>query len=150
LHMPVQSGSQPVLERMRRGYSVDEYYTLVSKIRAAMPDIAMSTDVIVGFPEETEEDYEKTVALIKDIRFDFAYLFKYSQRSGTYAAKKLPDDISEDVKGRRLRHLIEVQENISKEIFDTLIGKTFRVLVEGPSRRDENQLCGRTDEFKMT
>lgn len=150
LHMPVQSGSQEVLERMRRGYSIDEYYTLVRKIRAAMPDIAMSTDVIVGFPAETEEDYEKTVALIKDIRFDFAYLFKYSQRSGTYAAKKLPDDISEDVKGRRLRHLIEVQENVSKEIFDTLIGKTFRVLVEGPSRRDENQLCGRTDEFKMT
>lgn len=150
LHMPVQSGSQQVLERMRRGYSIDEYYTLVQKIRTAMPNIAMSTDVIVGFPAETEEDYEKTVALIKDIRFDFAYLFKYSERSGTYAAKKLADDISEEVKGRRLRQLIEVQENISKEIFDTLIGKTFRVLVEGPSRRDENQLCGRTDEFKMT
>ncbi|MBA2663450.1 MAG: tRNA (N6-isopentenyl adenosine(37)-C2)-methylthiotransferase MiaB [Bradymonadaceae bacterium] len=150
LHLPVQSGSDAVLERMRRGYTVAQYHALVEQIREAMPGIAMSTDVIVGFPGESEEDYEQTLALLQSVRYDFAYLFKYSEREGTHAARKLPEDVLEDEKGRRLRHLIEVQEAISQEIFTGLIGQTYQVLVEGPSKRDQAQYCGRTDAFKMT
>ncbi|MFU8804037.1 MAG: tRNA (N6-isopentenyl adenosine(37)-C2)-methylthiotransferase MiaB [Bradymonadaceae bacterium] len=149
LHLPVQSGSESVLARMRRGYTLVEYWELVTQIREAMPDVAISTDVIVGFPGETDEDFEKTMALIEQMRFPFAFLFKYSERDGTYAARKIADDISEDIKGERLKKLILLQESISGEVFEEQIGKTVRVLVEGPSRRDPDELCGRTDDFKM-
>jgi tRNA-2-methylthio-N6-dimethylallyladenosine synthase len=149
LHLPVQSGSETVLARMKRGYTRVEYEALVEQLRTAMPDVALSTDVIVGFPGETEEDFELTMELMEKIRFDFAFLFKYSEREGTYAARKLADDISEAVKGDRLKRLIELQERISAEIFQQRIGSVGKVLVDGPSRRNPDDLCGRTDDFKM-
>ena len=148
LHLPLQSGSDRVLEEMKRLYTVGEFRDLVTQIRAAIPDIAMSTDVIVGFPGETDEDFEETLAMMREIRFDFGYLFKYSERDGTYAARKLPDEIPEAVKKERLKRLIQTQEEISAEVFAGEIGKTFRVMVEGESRRDAADLCGRTDTFK--
>lgn len=150
LHLPAQSGSTPMLEAMRRQYSRAEYDQLVDDIRAAMPDVALSTDIIVGFPGETEEDFQKTVELLRSTRFDFAYLFKYSERSNTFAARKLADDIPEDVKQARLEQLINLQEEISAEVFGAQVGQTFKVLVDGESRRDENDLAGRTDGFKRT
>lgn len=149
LHLPVQSGSNTVLKRMRRGYTVEEYMKLVEDIRAAMPRVGMSTDVIVGFPGETEEDYQKTYDLIDEVGYDFAYLFKYSERSGTFAARKLADDIPEAVKKERLKEVIALQERKSKAIFRGRVGDTFRVMVQGPSKRDPNDFCGRTDDFKM-
>lgn len=150
LHLPVQSGSQAQLEVMRRGYTIDEYRTLVADIRVAMPEVALSTDIIVGFSGESDEDFEKTLQLVRDVRYDFAYTFKYSERSGTYAARKLADDIDEGLKRERLKKLIALQEGISAEVFASRIGKTYKVMIEGPSRRDPQDLCGRTDDFKMT
>lgn len=149
LHLPVQSGSNDVLTRMKRGYTREEYDQLVLDIRAAMPDIAISTDIIVGFPGETQEDYEKTYELIESTKYDFAYLFKYSERSGTFAARKLEDDIPESVKKDRLKAVIALQERISAEVFQSRIGTKQTLLIEGPSRRDPNDWCGRTDDFKM-
>lgn len=148
LHLPLQSGSDSVLDAMKRLYTSKEFLTLVKDIRTAIPDIAMSTDIIVGFPGETDADYEETLAMMKEIRFDFAYLFKYSERDGTYASRKLPDTLDESVKKDRLKRLIEVQEEISAEVFSSLVGKTVRVMVDGESRRDANDLCGKTDDFK--
>lgn len=150
LHLPVQSGSDRVLEQMKRGYTRAQYEQLVQDIRQAMPDIAMSTDIIVGFPGETEEDYAMTAELLESVRYDFAYLFKYSEREGTYAARKQPDDVPEALKGQRLTDLIERQERLSKAIFKSREGRVVRVLVEGTSRRNADELCGRTDDFKMT
>jgi tRNA-2-methylthio-N6-dimethylallyladenosine synthase len=150
LHLPVQSGSQVMLERMRRGYTRADYDTLVTKIRAAMPQVAISTDIIVGFSGETEEDFEMTMELVRQVRYDFSYLFKYSKRSGTYAARNMPDDIPEVIKSERLSRIIALQEDLSAEIFASKIGTIQTLLVEGPSRRDPNEWCGRTDDFKMT
>ncbi|MGB1701428.1 MAG: tRNA (N6-isopentenyl adenosine(37)-C2)-methylthiotransferase MiaB, partial [Nannocystaceae bacterium] len=110
VHMPVQVGADPVLERMRRGYSRAEFLTLVRKLRAAVPDIAFSTDIMVGFCGETEEDHAETLSLMEEVRFDSAFMFQYSDREITYASKKLVDDISPEVKGRRLREVIALQE----------------------------------------
>lgn len=148
LHLPAQSGSNRMLDEMRRQYTREEYDQLVTDIRAAVPDIALSTDIIVGFPGETDEDFEETMELMKSTRFDFAYLFKYSERSNTFASRNLPDDIDEAVKGERLKKIIALQESISAEVFKSKVGGTYKVLVEGESRRDPNDLCGRTDEFK--
>ena len=148
LHLPLQSGSDEMLESMKRLYTTGEFLTLVDDIRAAIPDIAMSTDIIVGFPGETEEHYQKTGELLERIRFDFAFLFKYSERDGTYAARKLPDTLDEKTKKARLSALIETQEAISAEIFATKVGQTVRVMVEGESRRSADDLCGKTDDFK--
>lgn len=150
LHLPVQSGSEPVLKRMRRGYTRVEFEQLVRDIRAAMPDVAISTDIIVGFPGESEEDFELTMNLMRETRFDFSFLFKYSERSGTYAARKLEDDIPEDVKRRRLKEIIDLQESISAEIFESRVGKTYKVMAQGPSKKTDADWCGRTDDFKMT
>jgi tRNA-2-methylthio-N6-dimethylallyladenosine synthase len=134
---------------MKRMYTRAEFDALVKRIREAVPGIAMSTDIIVGFPGETEEDFEATCELLRSTRFDFAYLFQYSERSGTYAARNIEDSVPLEVKARRLRTIIELQESISREVFASRIGETHRVLVVGPSRRDERKLCGRTDDFKM-
>lgn len=150
LHLPAQSGSARMLEMMRRQYTRDEYDKLIDDIRTAIPDIALSTDIMVGSSGETDEDFIQTVELMEKTRFDFAYLFKYSERSNTYAARNMPDDVSEQEKGDRLRHIIELQESISAEVFKQEIGRTRRVLVDGVSRRDENDLAGRSDQFKRT
>jgi tRNA-2-methylthio-N6-dimethylallyladenosine synthase len=148
VHLPVQSGSDVVLERMRRGYTVDDYRNIVNALRAAMPDIALSTDILSGFSGETEADHQLTLDLMRRIRFDSAFMFAYSERDLTFAAKKLPDDVPEVVKKRRLHEIVALQETISVEVFTAQIGKTERVLVTGPSKRDPNQLIGRTDGFK--
>jgi tRNA-2-methylthio-N6-dimethylallyladenosine synthase len=148
VHLPVQSGSDVVLERMKRGYTVDDYRAIVRALRAAMPDIALSTDILCGFSGETEHDHAQTLALMREIRFDSAFMFAYSERDLTAAAKKLPDDVTEVIKKRRLAEIVALQEQISAEVFRAQIGKRERVLVTGPSKRDPAQLIGRTDGFK--
>lgn len=147
VHLPVQSGSDAVLEAMKRNYTVDEYRALVARLRTAIPDLALSTDVIVGFPGETEEDFERTAALMREIRFDSAFLFKYSARPDTRACR-WDETVSEDEKGRRLQHLIDIQHAISGEINDAWVGREAEVLVEGPARRNPEQLYGKTAQFK--
>lgn len=150
LHLPLQSGSTPMLERMRRTYTAEAYRELVSKLRDRIPQIALTTDVIVGFCGETEEDFMKTYQLMADIRFDSAFMFKYSDREGTLANKSLEDDVPETEKARRLNEIIKLQEEISAAINQTAIGTTVPVLVEGNSRRDDEQYQGKTDTFKTT
>ncbi|MBA3458331.1 MAG: tRNA (N6-isopentenyl adenosine(37)-C2)-methylthiotransferase MiaB [Deltaproteobacteria bacterium] len=148
VHLPVQSGSDVVLERMRRGYTVDDYRAIVRALRAAMPDIALSTDILTGFSGETEDDHAQTLALMSELRFDSAFMFAYSERDLTFAAKKLPDDVPEATKKRRLTEIIALQERVSAEVFAAHVGRRERVLVHGPSKRDPAQLMGRTDGFK--
>jgi len=148
VHLPVQSGSDVVLDRMRRGYTVDDYRTIVANLRKAMPHISLSTDILTGFSGETEEDHQQTLALMREIRFDSAFMFAYSERDLTFAAKKLPDDVPEATKKRRLSEIVALQEKISAEVFADHVGRPERVLVHGPSKRDPSQLMGRTDGFK--
>ncbi len=150
IHLPAQSGSDTMLEKMRRLYTRSEYDELVRKIRDAIPHIAMSTDIIVGYPGETDEDFASTVELLESTRYDFAYLFKYSERRHTWASRNAADDVPEAVKKERLSHIIELQEAICGELFQTRVGNTYTVLVDGESRRSADDLCGRTDDFKMT
>jgi tRNA-2-methylthio-N6-dimethylallyladenosine synthase len=148
VHLPVQSGSDAVLARMRRGYTVAEYRAIVAALRAAVPDIAFSTDILSGFSGETEGDHQATLALMRELRFDSAFMFAYSERDLTYAAKKLPDDVSAADKKRRLAEIVALQEQISGEVFAAHVGRAERVLVHGPSKRDPRELMGRTDGFK--
>jgi tRNA-2-methylthio-N6-dimethylallyladenosine synthase len=148
LHLPVQSGSNRVLERMRRGYTREEFLELVEVIRSYLPEVALTTDIIVGFPGETAEDFQATLELMERVRFHGAFMFKYSARPRTYAWKHLPDDVPEPEKDRRLREVIELQEAISREVYAGRVGETVEVLVEGPSRRDPARLQGKTPDFK--
>lgn len=148
LHLPVQSGSTEVLTRMKRGYTAEDFYTLVDKIRQAIPTIAFSTDILSGFCGETEEDHQQTLDLMRRVRFDSAFMFTYSERELTLASKKISDDVSPEVKKRRLREIIALQETISKEKHAEQIGKTERVLVHSTSKRSDEQMVGRTDGYK--
>ncbi len=148
VHLPVQSGSDAVLERMKRGYTVADYRAIVAGLRAAMPHIALSTDILSGFSGETEDDHAATLDLMREIRFDSAFMFAYSERDLTFAAKKLPDDVTPEIKQRRLAEIVKVQEAVSAEVFAAHVGRRERVLVHGPSKRDPAQLMGRTDGFK--
>jgi len=148
VHLPVQSGSDAVLDRMRRGYTVADYRAIVGRLRAAMPDIALSTDILSGFAGETDDDHARTLDLMREIRFDSAFMFAYSERDLTFAAKKLPDDVIPEVKARRLAEIVALQEQISVQVFAAHVGRRETVLVHGPSKRDPNQLMGRTDGFK--
>jgi tRNA-2-methylthio-N6-dimethylallyladenosine synthase len=147
LHLPVQSGSDRVLMAMERGYTVGQYLDLVARLRAAIPDLALSTDIIVGFHGEEERDFAATLELMRTIRYDSAFSFKYSVRSHT-RAYRLGDSMSEAEKGRRLAEVIALQEAISLERNRALIGGTFPVLAEGPARRGENRFAGKTPQFK--
>lgn len=148
VHLPVQSGSDEVLARMRRGYTVADFHAIVAGLRRAVPHIALSTDILTGFCAETEADHAATLQLMRDVRFDSAFMFAYSERDLTFAAKKLPDDIAPEVKRRRLSEIVALQEQISAEVFAAHVGRAERVLVHGPSKRDPAQLMGRTDGFK--
>ena len=148
VHLPVQSGSDDVLARMRRGYTVADYHAIVARLRAAMPHIALSTDILSGFSGESDADHAATLQLMRDVRFDSAFMFAYSERDLTFAAKKLPDDVPEAVKKQRLAEIVALQERISTEVFAAHVGRAERVLVHGPSKRDPAQLVGRTDGFK--
>jgi len=135
---------------MRRKYTSEDYLELVEKMRAQMPNLAIGTDIIVGFCGEMEEDFLATYSLMKTVRFDSAFMFKYSPRKGTLAEKKFIDDVPPEEKGRRLTEIIELQEKISLDINKTFIGKTVEVLTEGESKRNPEQLFGKTDGFKTT
>ena len=147
VHLPIQSGSDRVLEAMQRSYTVDQYRALVRKFRDAIPGVALSTDVIVGFPGETYEDFERTVAIMREIRYDSAFLFKYSAREGTRAWRQA-ETAPEQLKSARLARLIDLQHGISGAINDGWIGRETEVLVESVARRDTGQLYGKNPQFK--
>jgi tRNA-2-methylthio-N6-dimethylallyladenosine synthase len=148
VHLPVQSGSNAVLEAMQRTYTVSEYLKLVDDLRAAMPGLCLSTDIIAGFPGETQADFEATLALMAQVRYDSAFMFKYSARRGTVAFRDIPDTVSEKEKVRRLESIIDQQNRISKEINATYIGRTLEVLVQGDARKGEGMAVGKSDGFK--
>jgi tRNA-2-methylthio-N6-dimethylallyladenosine synthase len=147
VHLPLQSASDPVLRAMNRTYTIAEYRAVVARLRGAIPELALTTDVIVGFPGETEADFERTVEYFEEVRYDGAFLFKYSARPDT-KAWRWPETVSEDEKGRRLERLIALQQSISGERNDRWIGREVEVLVEGASRRDAAQRSGKTPQFK--
>lgn len=149
IHLPVQSGSSRVLELMNRGYTREWYLQRIERIRELVPNCGISTDTISGFCTETEEDHQDTLSLIEAVQYDFAYMFKYSERPGTLAAKKLEDDVEESVKGRRLQEIIDLQMSISEVSNKRDIGKTFQVLVEGPSKKSPEFLQGRNPQNKV-
>jgi tRNA-2-methylthio-N6-dimethylallyladenosine synthase len=148
VHLPVQSGSDRVLERMRRGYSVGDFRALVARLRERVPGIALSTDILSGFSAEDEDDHAATLALMAEVRFDFAFMFSYSERDMTYAARNLPDDVAPEVKKRRLREIVGLQESISSAVNAEQVGRRERVLVHGPARRSDDQVLARTAGFK--
>lgn len=148
VHLPVQSGSTKVLKEMRRGYTADEFRALVADLRKAIPDMAFSTDILSGFCGESDQDHQQTLQLMREIRFDSAFMFSYSERELTVAARKMTDDVPTPVKKQRLSEIISLQESISKEIYAAQVGKTERVLVHSVSKRSDEQLVGRTDAFK--
>ncbi len=149
IHLPVQSGSDRILKLMNRKYTREWYMERVKAIRTLVPDCAITTDIFVGYHSETEEDHQLSLSLMKEVGYDSAFMFKYSERPGTYASKHLPDDVPEDVKIRRLTELIELQTRLSAEANRKDEGKILEVLVEGFSKRSREQLCGRTEQNKM-
>ncbi len=148
LHLPVQSGSDRILAAMKRGYTALEYKSIVRKLRAARPDLSLSSDFIVGFPGETEADFEATMALIEEVGFDHSFSFIYSPRPGTPAAE-LPDDVSHEAKQRRLARLQQRIEGMARGISRAMVGTVQRVLVEGPSKKNADELYGRTDNNRI-
>ena len=149
IHLPVQSGSDKVLKLMNRKYTVEWYLSRVKAIRELVPDCGLSTDIFVGYHGETEADHEESLRIMREVGYDSAFMFKYSERPGTYASKHLPDDVPEDVKIRRLNELIMVQNENSARANHAEVGNVREVLVEGPSKRSREQLCGRTEQNKM-
>ena len=149
IQLPVQSGSDVMLEKMRRRYTREWYLGRVAKIREVMPDCAITTDIIAGFCGETLSDHEDTLSVMRAVGYDYAYMFQYSERPGTLAALKYPDDIPAEEKTRRLNEIIALQNELSLESNRRDVGKTFKVLVEGPSRRDPADSCGRASNNKM-
>ena len=149
IHLPVQSGSDKILKLMNRKYTREWYMDRVAAIRRIIPDCGLSTDIFVGYHDETEEDHQLSLSLMREVGYDSAFMFKYSERPGTYASKHLPDNVPEDVKIRRLNELIALQTEISAEQNRKDEGKEFDVLVEGFSKRSREQLCGRTEQGKM-
>ncbi|MBQ6881471.1 MAG: tRNA (N6-isopentenyl adenosine(37)-C2)-methylthiotransferase MiaB [Alistipes sp.] len=149
IHLPAQSGSTTMLERMNRKYTREWYLGRIEAIRSRMPDCAITTDLIAGFSGETEEEHLDTLSLMRQVGYDFAYMFKYSERPGTFASKHLPDDVADEVKSRRLQEIIALQNELGLESYRRDVGKVFEVLVEGESRRNKEQLCGRTSQNKM-
>ncbi len=149
IHLPVQSGSNHVLKLMNRKYTREWYLDRVARIRAAMPDCGISTDMFTGFHDESEEDFELTLSLMREVAFDSAFMFKYSERPGTYASKHLPDNVPEEVKIDRLNRMIALQNQLSLESNLRDVGKTFEVLVEGYSKRSRDDMFGRTQQNKV-
>lgn len=149
IHLPVQSGSSRLLEKMRRKYDREWYMERVAKIREVMPDCGLSTDVIAGFCSETEQDHQDTLSLFEQVCFDSAFMFQYSERPGTLASRHYPDDVPPEVKTARLNEIIALQTKMSLRSNQKDMGKTFKVLIEGPSKRNPNDLCGRAGNNKM-
>jgi tRNA-2-methylthio-N6-dimethylallyladenosine synthase len=149
IHLPVQSGSNKILQLMNRKYTREWYLDRINAIRRIIPECAIGTDVFCGFSDETEEDHADTLSLMSEVKFDQAFMFKYSERPGTIAAKKLPDNVPEEVKIRRLNEIIALQNEVSNQSNQNDVGKVFEVLVEGFSKRSKEQLFGRTSQNKV-
>lgn len=149
IHLPVQSGSTKMLGVMKRRYNREQYLDRIAAIKRIIPDCGISTDIMCGYHSETEEDHQETLSLMRAVVYDSAFMFKYSERPGTYAAKKLPDDIAEDVKIRRLQEIIDLQNKLSEKSNLNDVGKIFQVLVEGFSKRSREQLFGRSSQNKV-
>ena len=149
IHLPVQSGSDKILKLMNRKYTREWYLDRVAAIRRIVPGCGLSTDIFVGYHDETEEDHQLSLSLMREVGYDSAFMFKYSERPGTYASKHLPDNVPEEVKIRRLNELIKLQTEMSAIANQRDEGKVFDVLVEGYSKRSREQLCGRTEQGKM-
>ena len=149
IHLPVQSGSDSVLKAMNRKYTREWYLDRVAAIRRILPDAGLSTDMFTGFHDESEEDFQQTLSLMREAGFDSAFMFKYSERPGTLASREMPDNIPEEVKIDRLNRMIALQNELSLASNRRDIGKTFEVLVEGPSKRDPEEYCGRTSQNKF-
>lgn len=148
IHLPVQSGSNRILQIMNRGYTAEQYHDRIVKIRNKMPEISLTTDIIAGYPSETDTDHKQTLELLRTVRYDGAFMFRYSPREGT-AAFKLDDDVPETIKIERLNEIITVQQDIAKELNNKEIGKVHKVLVEGASKREQTEWQGRTDSNKV-
>ncbi|MBQ0021281.1 MAG: tRNA (N6-isopentenyl adenosine(37)-C2)-methylthiotransferase MiaB [Bacteroidales bacterium] len=149
IHLPVQSGSDRILKLMNRKYTREWYMNRIAAIRSIVPDCAITTDIFAGYCSETEEDHQQSLSLMREVGYDSAFMFKYSERPGTYASKNLPDDISEEVKVRRLNELIALQNEMSAMRNAETIGKEYDVLLEGVSKRSKDQLFGRTEQNKV-
>ena len=149
IHLPVQSGSNRILKLMNRKYTREWYLDRVAAIRRILPDCGLSTDIFVGYHSETEEDHQMSLSLMRECGFDSAFMFKYSERPGTYASKHLPDDVPEETKIRRLNEMIALQNELSAESYRKDVGQTFEVLVEGVSKRSKEQFFGRTEQNKV-
>lgn len=149
IHLPVQSGSDRILKLMNRKYTREWYMDRVAAIRRIVPDCGLSTDIFVGYCSETEEDHQLSLSLMRECGYDSAFMFKYSERPGTYASRHLPDDVSEEVKIRRLNELIALQNELSAESNAKCVGKEYEILVEGVSKRSREQLFGRTEQNKV-
>ena len=149
IHLPVQSGSDRILKLMNRKYTREWYMDRVAAIRRIVPDCGLSTDIFVGYCSETEEDHQLSLSLMRECGYDSAFMFKYSERPGTYASRHLPDDVSEEVKIRRLNELIALQNELSAESNAKCVGKEYEILVEGVSKRSHEQLFGRTEQNKV-
>lgn len=149
IHLPVQSGSNRILQLMNRKYTREWYLDRVAAIKRIIPDCGLTTDIFVGYHSETEEDHQMSLSLMRECGYDSAFMFKYSERPGTYASKHLPDDIPEETKIRRLNEMIALQNQLSAESYKKDIGKTFEILIEGVSKRSKDQLYGRTQQNKV-
>ena len=149
IHLPVQAGSNTMLKRMNRVYTREYYLERIATIKRIMPECSIATDIIAGFCGETEEDHQATLSLMREVGYSAAYMFKYSEREGTMAAKRFEDDIPDEVKGRRLEEIIALQQELSLESNQKDIGKTFEVLVEGASKRSDNEYFGRNSQNKV-
>ena len=149
IHLPVQAGSNTMLKRMNRVYTREYYLERIATIKRIMPECSIATDIIAGFCGETEEDHQATLSLMREVGYSSAYMFKYSEREGTMAAKRFADDIPDEVKGRRLEEIIALQQDLSLESNQKDIGKTFEVLVEGSSKRSDNEYFGRNSQNKV-
>lgn len=149
IHLPIQSGSTRMLGMMKRSYTREWYMDRISAIRRIIPGCAVTTDIIAGFCSETEEDHQETISAMRQVGYDYAYMFKYSERPNTLAAKKYPDDVAEEVKSRRLDEIIALQQELSLKSNKLDVGKEFEVLAEGVSKRSDQQLFGRTSQNKV-
>jgi len=149
IHLPVQSGSNKILDLMKRGYTREWYLDRIAMIRKYLPDCTISTDMIAGFCDETKADHRDTLELMKQVKFDFAYMFKYSERPGTFAAKRYQDNVPEAIKKKRLSEIIELQSHLSLESNEKDVGKTFEVLVEGISKKSADKYFGRNSQNKV-